>query len=146
MPLWCLRTVIRWIDNPLVVAEVCIMTCLSPNCRYNKLFLFKSRKYTMPSYSISYNHSISTPTRGWISAIVPRLVLLQNLGQFCQLGRNSGKRTGLLVRAQPYPFPQFNKRMEISNDPTVNIHSTNMGQHSIPLRIRQNDLSTILNR
>jgi DNA-directed RNA polymerase subunit RPC12/RpoP len=53
------------------------------------------------------------------------------------------------TQCSPYErilFPKFNKRIEISNGLIVNIHSTNKRQHSIPIRIRQNDLSTIPNR
>lgn len=56
----------------------------------------------MPSYSIIYNDSITTPTRAWIPAIVPRLLLLQNLGGFANLGEIQANELAYLCRAPYY--------------------------------------------
>jgi hypothetical protein len=93
MPLRPLTTVTSRIDNPLALSEFCILTYLSPNCRYNKLFLLESCSYSMPSYSIICNEGMD---RGNSSLGCCCFDIRANRVKVVEI---SGRRTGFLGSA-----------------------------------------------
>src|SRR5215831_18483189 len=93
MPLRPLTTVTSRIDNPLALSEVCILTYLSPNRRYNNLYLLESCSYFMPSYSVICNEDMD---RGYSSLGCCNFDIWANRVKVVEI---SGRRTGSLRSA-----------------------------------------------